>query len=247
MYGPKKKGRWPTPSNLQGPTGPSGATGTPGKSGNDGKTISSASTIAGPQGPIGPAGPQGLIGLPGASGPAGPAGKDGAPGSSGPAGSSGGSGPAGATGPQGPAGANGAQGPAGPSEVKVVEIPEWTLSSAAPFSFSPSASLGIIDIGQSIKFEIFIYGNASSPNLVLGADLVAPNATVKVSYLRADDRYTSYSANFHRYTLYLSGTIKNVIGPSNLVVRVIDSYGESGATPLTLKGTAYITLVGAIK
>ena len=241
MYGPKKKGCWPAPSNLQGPTGPSGAPGTPGKSGSDGKTISSASTISGPQGPAGPTGPQGLIGLPGASGPAGPtgpAGKDGAPGSSGPAGSPGGSGPAGATGPQGPA---------GPSEVTVVDIPEWTLSSAAPFSFSPSGSLGIIDVGQSIKFEIFIYGTSSSPNLVLGADLVAPNATVKVSYLRADDRYTSYSANFHRYTLYLSGTIKNVLGPSNLAVRVIDSYGESGATPLTLKGTAYITLVSSIK
>jgi len=256
MYGPKKKGRWPIPSNLQGPTGPSGATGTPGKSGNDGKTISSASTIAGPQGPIGPAGPQGLIGLPGAqgpAGPAGPAGKDGAPGSSGPAGSSGGSGPAGATGPvgaTGPAGATGAtgaQGPAGPSEVTVVEIPEWTLSSAAPFSFSPSDSLGIITVGQSVKFEIFVYGTSSSPNLVLGADLAAPNASVKVSYLRADDRYTSYSANFYRYTLYLSGTITNVLGPSNLAVRVIDAYGETGATPLTLKGTAYITLVGSIK
>jgi hypothetical protein len=247
MYGPKKKGRWPIPTNLQGPTGPSGATGSAGKSGNDGKTISSASTISGPQGPIGP---QGLIGSPGAPGPAGPAGpsgNDGAPGFSGPAGGSGGSGPAGATGAQGPAGANGAQGAAGPSEVTVIEIPEWTLSSAAPFSFSPSASLGVIDVGQSIKFEIFVYGTSSSPNLVLGADLVAPNATVKVSYLRADDRYTSYSANFHRYTLYLSGTIKNVLGPSNLAVRVIDSYGESGATPLTLKGTAYITLVGSIK
>ena len=106
IYGPKKKGRWPAPTNLQGPTGPSGA---PGKSGSDGKTISSASTISGPQGPIGPAGPQGLIGLPGSPGPAGPAGKDGAPGLPGPSGASGATGPAGAT------GATGAQGPAGPS------------------------------------------------------------------------------------------------------------------------------------
>jgi len=244
IYGPKKKGRWPTPTNLQGPTGPIGATGSPGKSGNDGKTISSASAISGPQGPIGPAGPQGLIGLPGSAGPAGPAGKDGAPGSSGPAGSSGATGLAG---PSGATGATGPQGPAGPSEVTVVEIPEWTLSSAAPFSFSPSGSLGIVDVGQSLKFEVFLYGSSSSPNLVLGADFVVPNAMVNVSYLRADDRYTSYSANFYRYTLYLSGTIKNVLGPSNMAVRVIDSYGETGATPLTLKGTAYITLVGAIK
>ena len=117
MYGPKKKGRWPVPTNLQGPTGP---TGNPGKSGNDGKTISSASTTSGPQGPQGPAGPKGEAGSPGASGspgPAGPAGKDGAPGSAGPAGGSGGSGPAGATGATGPAGATGAQGPAGESSL----------------------------------------------------------------------------------------------------------------------------------
>jgi hypothetical protein len=241
IYGPKKKGRWPVPTNLQGPTGP---VGNPGKSGNDGKTISSASTTSGPQGPQGPAGPKGEAGSPGANGaqgPAGPAGQDGAPGSAGPAGSSGGSGPAGAT------GATGAQGPAGPSEVTVVDIPEWTLSSAAPFSFAPSSSVIALSAGQSVKFEIFVYGTSSSPNLVLGADVIAPNSTVLVSYVRADDRYTTYSSNFHRYTLYLTGVIKNLSGPSNLTVRVIDSYGESGATPLTLKGTAYITLVGSIR
>lgn len=111
IYGPKKKGRWPAPTNLQGPTGPSGAPGSPGKSGSDGKTISSASTISGPQGAPGPVGPKGETGSPGAQGPAGPAGKDGAPGSSGPAGSSG------ATGPTGATGATGAQGPAGESSI----------------------------------------------------------------------------------------------------------------------------------
>jgi hypothetical protein len=129
----------------------------------------------------------------------------------------------------------------------VVDIPEWTLSSAAPFSFAPSSSVIALSAGQSVKFEIFVYGTSSSPNLVLGADVIAPNSTVLVSYVRADDRYTTYSSNFHRYTLYLTGVIKNLSGPSNLTVRVIDSYGESGATPLTLKGTAYITLVGSIR
>jgi hypothetical protein len=97
-----------------------------------------------------------------------------------------------------------------------------------------------------VKFEAFITGTSTSSNLVLGADAVASNATVVVSYIKADGRYTTYSANSFKYTLYLSGIIKDVTGPSNLTVRVIDAYGETGETPLTLKGTAYITLVGSV-
>ena len=160
MYGPKKKGRWPIPANLQGPTGPSGATGSAGKSGNDGKTISSASTTSGPQGPIGPAGPQGLIGLPGASGPAGPtgaAGKDGAPGSSGPAGGSGGSGPAGATGAQGPAGATGAQGPAGETSVVYGHF-EFNDFSAASASVQSVTLRGFKSrTSYVVRVRIFVY------------------------------------------------------------------------------------------
>jgi hypothetical protein len=256
MYGPKKKGRWPIPSNLQGPTGPSGATGTPGKSGNDGKTISSASTIAGPQGPIGPAGPQGLIGLPGASGPAGPAGpagKDGAPGSSGPAGSSGGSGPAGATGPvgaTGPAGATGAtgaQGPAGPSEVTVVEIPEWILSSAMPFSYSNSLAIGNLVAGNSYQIKIHLSGVSAFNDLVLGIDLIAPDSTFKFSYSRDDFRFATYTSSQSIYTFDVHATVTVGVSNSHLMVRVIDAFGDTGSSRLTLKGTAYITLVGSIK
>ena len=241
MYGPKKKGRWPAPSNLQGPTGPSGAPGTPGKSGSDGKTISSASTISGPQGPAGPTGPQGLIGLPGASGPAGPAGpagKDGAPGSSGPAGSPGGSGPAGATGPQGPA---------GPSEVTVVDIPEWTLSSAAPFSYGNSLPFGILLAGKAYKFEIYLTGISTFNSLVLGLEMFSNGSVLRYSYTRDDFRYSTASTVSSAYTFHIFGTVSIGDATSAITARIYDGLGDTGIGPLTLKGTAYITLVGSIK
>jgi hypothetical protein len=244
MYGPKKKGRWPVPTNLQGPTGPTGATGNPGKSGSDGKAISSASTTSGPQGPIGPAGPQGLIGLPGAPGPIGPAGKDGTPGLSGPAGSSGGSGPAGAT---GLTGATGLQGPAGPSEVTVVDIPEWILSSAMPFSYSNSLAIGNLVAGNSYQVKIHLSGVSVFNNLVLGIDLIAPDSTFKFTYSRDDFRFATYTTSQSIYTFDIHATVKVGGSNSHLIVRVIDAFGDTGSSRLTLKGTAYITLVGAIR
>ena len=69
IYGPKKKGKWPTPQNLQGPIGPAGSDG---KNGSDGKTITtSVSTGSQGTGPVGPRGAEGAVG------PAGPAGAPG--------------------------------------------------------------------------------------------------------------------------------------------------------------------------
>lgn len=256
MYGPKKKGRWPVPSNLQGPTGP---TGNPGKSGNDGKTISSASTTSGPQGPQGPVGPKGEAGSPGAPGfsgspgPAGPAGQDGAaglPGSSGPAGSSGGSGPAGATGPAGSVGATGAtgaQGPAGPSEVTVVDIPEWILSSASPFAFTFSPAFANLLAGRSYSLQINLNGTSSFNNLVLGLELSSPGSTVNYSYSRNDFRYALSSSIRTGYGFDVTGVVQTGSSDSHLVVKIIDGLGDTGNATLTVRGTAYITLVGSIR
>ena len=250
MYGPKKKGRWPVPTNLQGPTGP---VGNPGKSGNDGKTISSASSTSGPQGPQGPVGPKGETGSPGANGaqgPAGPAGQDGAPGSAGPAGSSGGSGPAGATGATGPTGATGAtgaQGPAGPSEVTVVDIPEWTLSSAAPFSYGNSLPFGNLASGKAYKFDIYLTGQSSFNNLVLGLELSSSGNLLSYSYSRNDFRYTTSSAVLSKYSFHIFGTVSVGSQVGSITSRIYDGLGDTGVGPLTLKGTAYITLVGSIR
>ncbi|CAN2212029.1 Collagen triple helix repeat [Candidatus Nanopelagicaceae bacterium] len=114
IYGPKRKGKWPAPQSIQGPTGPSG---NDGRNGSDGKTVSASNvnTVVGPQGiqgaigPVGPQGEKGEQGLPGATGAAG------VPGVSGSAGASGANGAQGPAGPMGPAGATGAKGETGTS------------------------------------------------------------------------------------------------------------------------------------
>jgi hypothetical protein len=115
LYGPKAKGKWPTPQSIQGPTGPSGSDG---RNGSDGKSVSNANinSVSGPQGPQGvpgEKGEKGEPGLPGSNGAPGPAGPAGPAGSSGPSGPPGGNGSNGAQGPAGPTGATGAQGPVG--------------------------------------------------------------------------------------------------------------------------------------
>jgi hypothetical protein len=244
IYGPKAKGKWPKPQNLQGPTGAPGPSGSDGKNGSDGKSATSASVINGSVGPMGPQGPQGVQGPAGIAGERGEAGLAGTPGSPGPAGASG---PAGPPGSQGPTGPTGAQGPAGFSEVSVVDIPAWSLSSEIPFSYTGSLNIGSFNQNQTAMFEIFVYGVSSSPNLVLGADVIAPNSRVKFSYVRADNRYSDYTSNTFKYGFFIKGTIDSVVGPSYLSVRIIDSYGESGNFPLTMEGKAYITLIGAVR
>ena len=70
IYGPKAKGKWPLPQNLQGPIG---ATGVTGVSGSDGKNGSDAKSGTSNANIVGTTGPQGERGLTGAAGPAGPA------------------------------------------------------------------------------------------------------------------------------------------------------------------------------
>jgi len=110
IYGPKAKGKWLLPQNLQGPIG---ATGVTGISGSDGKNGSDAKSGTNNANVVGTTGPQGERGLTGATGPAGPAGAAGSSGSGG--GTPGATGAAGATGATGASGSAGSIGPAGPT------------------------------------------------------------------------------------------------------------------------------------
>jgi len=255
LYGPKAKGKWPTPQSIQGPTGPSGSDG---RNGSDGKSASAANiaSVSGPQGPQGVPGEKGEKGdpgLPGANGAPGPAGPAGASGPSGPPGGSGANGaqgpagPTGATGPQGPAGAKGETGTAGSSEVVVIDIPTWTLGSATPFSYSSSALIGSLLANSSYSFQIHIHGTSAFNSLVLGLDVISSGSTLNFSYSRNDFRYATYSATPTKYGFDVVGTIKTLTSDTALQVRVIDGFGDSGSNPLTLSGKAYITLVGAIR
>ena len=110
IYGPKAKGKWPLPQNLQGPIG---ATGVTGISGSDGKNGSDAKSGTANANVVGTTGPQGERGLTGAAGPAGPAGAAGSSGSGG--GTPGATGATGAAGSPGAPGSAGSVGPAGPT------------------------------------------------------------------------------------------------------------------------------------
>ena len=246
IYGPKRKGKWPTPQNLQGPTG---ASGSDGKNGADGKSASTSNinSITGQQGPQGAVGPQGEKGDKGDPGSPGAPGPAGLPGTSGPAGPAGANGSYGAQGPAGPAGATGATGPAGPSEVAVVDIPQFTLGTSVGYTFIASESFGILKANNSYKFEIFIRANSNALGLVLGVDVLAAGGTLNFSTMRSDYRNVNYSSAPATYGFLISGTIRISGADSSLVVRVIDAYGDSGAAPLAFSGKAYITLVGAIR
>jgi hypothetical protein len=232
LYGPKKKGKWPAPRNLQGPAGATGSSGSDGKSGSDGRTITTASTTAGPQGVAGAQGPQGL---PGVKGEAGANGAPGATGAQGPQGT------------QGQQGIPGVQGAAGVAEVTVVNIPQWVLSSATPFSVSNSQSFGTFEAGKSYLLQIFISGRSINSNLSLGIDLISAGASINFSYSRGYSLYANYSTNQWIYTFEITAVL--VVGATNtsMSLRVIDGLGDSGVSPLTLTGKAYITPVGLIR
>ena len=238
LYGPKKKGKWPAPRNLQGPAGATGSSGSDGKSGSDGRTITTASTTAGPQGV---AGAQGLQGLPGVKGEAG---ANGAPGANGLPGANGAQGPQGVPGQQG---IPGVQGAAAATEVTVLNIPKWVLSSATPFSVSNSQSFGTFEAGKSYALHIYVSCVSANGNISLGVDLISAGASINFSYSRGYARYANYSSNQWIYSFEITAVL--VAGAANtaMSLRVIDGLGDSGASPLTLTGKAYITPVGLIR
>jgi hypothetical protein len=174
IYGPKRKGKWPTPQSIQGPTGPSG---NDGKNGADGKASSNTNVnnVAGPQGPQGLPGLQGEKGekgdqgLPGAIGPAG---LPGAPGANGANGSSG------APGPQGPQGATGATGPSGISEVIYGTLTFADLSGSSGSGQSVQLNAFKANKNYLVKIKIYTYQPNDSTEYFLPLTLeVSSSAT----------------------------------------------------------------------
>jgi hypothetical protein len=246
IYGPKVKGRWPAPQSIQGPTGPSGSDG---RNGSDGKTISptNVNSVVGPQGiqgatgPVGPQGERGEQGLPGVAGAAGLPGAPGVAGASGSNGAQGPAGPAGATGPKGETGTSGS------SEVAVIDIPSWTLSTSTPFSYSSSPSFGSLLANTSYTFQIQVKGSSVFMSMVLGLEVLSAGNTVTFTYSRNNTRYVGSSSISTFYTFDVIGTIQVGDHDGSVQVRILDGFGDSSTNPLTLTGKAYITPVGVIK
>jgi hypothetical protein len=200
IYGPKRKGKWPAPQSIQGPTGPSG---TDGKNGSDGKTVSTSNvnTVVGPQGiqgPIGPVGPQGEKGEQGLPGVAG------APGPAGPAGASGSNGAPGPVGPTGPAGAPGAKGETGTSGISEVIYGQLIFHDLmGGIGTSEYVQLNAFQAKTSyiVRIHLFTYLPNDSTNSFLPLSLTVSSsingAIVQTSYTLANgNSYRNGSARF---------------------------------------------------
>jgi hypothetical protein len=160
IYGPKAKGKWPLPQNLQGPIG---ATGVTGVSGNDGKNGSDAKGGTNNANIVGTTGPQGERGLTGATGPAGPAGAAGSSGSGG--GTPGATGATGAVGATGAAGSAGSIGPSGPTGTTGATGLTGTTGASGETGTAGSAGTSGISKAITGSFSIGdISGNAGTSN-----------------------------------------------------------------------------------
>jgi hypothetical protein len=239
IYGPKAKGKWPTPQNIQGPTGPSG---NDGKNGNDGKAISSTSTSAGPAGPQGPqgvAGPAGATGFPGSPGPQGEKGDPGLPGA------------AGSTGAQGPAGATGAAGANGITKVTYGELIFGDLSANAGSGQSIQLSGFKARTSYLVHIKIYMYqpNDATEYYLPISFSATSDTGTVvaQSSYVVAHGY--SYRSGTNRFEnsidaeVVLDGSGMNLDYEIGLWVN--SGRSTSGAQLVRIRGTFTAIEVGS--
>jgi hypothetical protein len=272
IYGPKAKGKWPLPQNLQGPIGATGVTGisgSDGKNGSDAKSGTSNANVVGTTGPqgergltgaAGPAGPAGAAGssgsgggTPGATGATGAAGSPGAPGSAGsvgPAGPTGSTGSTGATGLTGAAGAQGdagSAGSAGTSEVKIISIGNFTINTSTPLGVASSSAFGNLAINSSYFFQIYLMGEASATYLDFAATVTSTGETPIYNFSASRSKLVTLAGKSLVYGVTITGTIKTAGAVSSLTVNLIDVTGESSAeSGVTFSGRAFLQKVGVI-
>ena len=272
IYGPKKNKKWPVPQSLQGPIGVSG---TDGKNGTEGRTISSASNVVGPTGTQGEKGEKGDKGEIGSTGSAGLAGATGATGATGLTGSSGsGGGTVGPTGAQGPAGSAGTQGvigatgakgetgtvgslgakgetgtvgAVGPSNVYVVSLPNWTLSTATHRTSSTSTFLPRFLAGKSYLYTIHLSGVSDATAGLFAIDIVhEDNSPATFNYIATSKTNFELEPRLRLYDFVITGVITVGVSDTAIAIKVIDDLGSTSVKPLSLSGRMFATLVGSI-
>jgi hypothetical protein len=260
FYGPKRNGKWNTGFNLR---GPQGASGVDGKSGERG--LSSSGSV-GPKGEKGDKGERGEAGSSGASGPAGAAGSIGATGPAGATGSDGSAGSVGATGATGSVGATGATGatgsvgatgakgdtgdigPQGITDVSVVSVDSFVVSTSIGTS-TLSAFFGSLVATKKYYFEIFLQGNVLSGegrNKVYGAS-VEPSvsgADLEFSTSVSEGRIFLNSASQNMYFFRITGTL--ITNASNNSIRVSIYNHDGELQTMTVSGKAHFLEVGSI-
>lgn len=232
------------PQGVAGPAGPKGETGSSGSAGASGLPGATGSPgSSGPQGSPGGQGPQGPQGSPGGQGAQGAQGAPGATGAAGP------SGPTGAMGPSGPTGAAGSEGTTGPSNVYVIPIPTWNLSTGTGGIGADSAQFGTLFANKSYRFSIIVHGVTNVPDSYFGVSVkTGPISLSTLSESAVYENFAYVGSSFvHRYTFIINGTV--VVGGSDswLKVNVVDGGGAtSGASAMALSGQAIVQLVGQV-
>jgi len=241
-------------SGVTGPQGPRGEQGIQGPQGIQG--IAGPTGATGPAGPAGPTGQTGLTGSVGATGPAGPAGSQGP---AGPAGATGSAGTAGAQGPQGAQGIQGiqgAQGATGPSQVQVVPISSWQLSTSTAGTGNTSATFGNLAASKSYQFMIGVNGKlatlqAPTYGIKVGLTLHCSDASAVINYTVSSAFGYSNDGDSNTYSkesFVIIGTVEtSALNPSStLSLTATDSAPNTGTDAMTLSGSAFIQLVGAL-
>lgn len=225
---------------ARGATGLTGATGATGATGLTG--------AVGATGSIGLTGATGLTGAVGATGSTGAVGATGPTGATGPAGSTGSAGATGATGPAGATGATGATGPAGPSNAYAVSIANFTLSTATPNTSSISPSFGSLAVGKSYVFQLKVIGRSDYQGGEYGLTVTSGGTGNNLLYEYTTSLIRDYrdEVGARHYHFDVMGTIKVGSLTSSLAVAITDGTGNSGSSPMTLRGFAVFRLVESI-
>ena len=242
------------PIGPQGPTGPQGATGPIGPTGLTGDTGPAGATGAtGPAGPAGSPGAQGAQGLPGAQGAQG---AQGLTGSSGAQGLQGIQGIQGTTGATGSTGATGATGATGPSQVQVVSIAAWPLSTTTAGTGNTSTAFGSLAASKSYEFILGVNGKLASPQpptyaIKVGLTVQCSDPSAVLSYnVSSSFGYTNDgdATTYSKESFIVIGTLTtSATNPtSTLSITATDSGPTTGTDVMTLSGSAFIQLVGSI-
>jgi hypothetical protein len=132
------------------------------------------------------------------------------------------------------------------SEVSVVSIANFTLSTNTPYGGQNSANFGSLAANSAYWFEIVISATSSVAGLEPGAELMSTGETPRYSVTRTDFRRVTSSTSSKTYGFRMVGTIVTTGSPASLVIHLIDWMGDTASTPLVFSGTAYIAKVGSI-
>jgi hypothetical protein len=115
-----------------------------------------------------------------------------------------------------------------------------------PNGGADSPNFGTLEANSSYWFQVFIQGPNTNAGLKLGASISSTGTTPSFNVFRGDFTRVLTSGVTNMYGFQIMGTISTSTSPLSLVVRIIDSTGESGPGGITFSGTAYIAKVGSI-